>query len=246
MKLYLYICRVLMKIGMKNRIIAFANLKGGVGKTSICIAFANYLTLARIPVVVVDADSLQQNIVAFREKEKEKFKDSEEPWKVLSLETTYSNDKEKKEIVNKIKETLTGLKQVPATILIDCPGNASDDALKYIYNAADYLVIPMDFSEFTVHSTKTFAELIQAMKDGGLTKAKLFFQPNKFDERRKQLSREEVKHILKKYGVIGTRINNRADIERISTYTFPARVRGFFKYPFEYLTKFIYGKEITL
>lgn len=230
---------------MSNKIIAFANMKGGVGKSSICIALANYLTMARIPVIVVDAD-LQQSILTLREDEKDTFKDSAEPWQIIPMDTTYSNDKEKKVVVKQISNTLDSLKQVDATILIDCPGNASDDSVKYIYNVADVIVVPMDFTKITVNSTKSFAELLKAMKEASLTKARVYFLPNKFDERRKQLQREEVKHMLKKYGIVGTRINNRSDIERISTFTFPAKIRGFFRFAFESLTEFIYGEKITL
>jgi chromosome partitioning protein len=230
---------------MENKIIAFANMKGGVGKSSLCIALANYLTMAKIPVVVVDAD-LQQTIATLREDEKQEYQDTPEPWRILSLDTSYSNDKEKKNIIEGIKKTLAKLKSVPATILIDCPGNASDDAIKYIYNAADVVVVPMDFTRITVNTTKTFAEMLQTMKSSKLMKANVYFQPNKYDERRKQLQRDEVKHIFKEYGYMGTRVNNRSDIERISTYAFPSKVRGFFRYPFEALAEFIYGKKITL
>ena len=80
---------------MENKIIAFANMKGGVGKSSLCIALANYLTMAKIPVVVVDAD-LQQTIATLREDEKQEYQDTPEPWRILSLDTSYSNDKEKR------------------------------------------------------------------------------------------------------------------------------------------------------
>lgn len=230
---------------MENKIVAFANMKGGVGKSSLCMALANYLTMARMPVVVVDAD-LQQTIATLREQEKQEYKDAPEPWKVLSLDTSYSNDKEKRKVIDGIKDTLYKLKKVPATILIDCPGNASDDAVKYIYNAADVIIVPMDFTRITVNTTKTFAEMLNTMKSAKLTKAEIYFQPNKYDERRKQLQRDEVKHMLKSFGYMGTRVNNRADIERISTYTFPSKIRGFFRFPMEAMTEFIYGNKITL
>lgn len=228
-----------------GKIIAFANMKGGVGKSSICIGLANYLTMAGYPTVVVDAD-LQQSVASLREKERVNFKDQEEPWPIMPLDTTYYDDKGKKKIVANIESFIQSMKTTKATFLIDCPGNASDDPVKYIYAAADVIVVPMDFTEITVSSTEKFAQLLQSMKDVGLVSAKIYFLPNKYDERRKQLLREEVKHKLKKYGEVGTRINNRADIERISTYTFPAKIRGFFRFPFEALTRFIYGKTITV
>ena len=37
-------------------IVTFANQKGGVGKTTLCVTFANYLVTMGVRVVVVDCD----------------------------------------------------------------------------------------------------------------------------------------------------------------------------------------------
>ena len=43
-----------------NKIILFANQKGGVGKTTLCGLFSNYLSVIReVPLLVVDADPQQ-------------------------------------------------------------------------------------------------------------------------------------------------------------------------------------------
>lgn len=43
-----------------NKIILFANQKGGVGKTTLCGLFANYLAVnQRVPLLVIDADPQQ-------------------------------------------------------------------------------------------------------------------------------------------------------------------------------------------
>ena len=46
-------------------IVTFANQKGGVGKTTLCIAFANYLFSKGVRVTVIDAD-FQHSIVKRR------------------------------------------------------------------------------------------------------------------------------------------------------------------------------------
>ena len=44
----------------ENRIVLFANQKGGVGKTTLCGLFANYLSVDRkVPLLVIDADPQQ-------------------------------------------------------------------------------------------------------------------------------------------------------------------------------------------
>lgn len=43
----------------RNAIVVFANQKGGVGKTTLCTTFANYMTAKGHPVLVIDCDAQQ-------------------------------------------------------------------------------------------------------------------------------------------------------------------------------------------
>lgn len=72
----------------KNRVIVFANQKGGVGKSTLCILFADYLAEKRLPVAVIDAD-IQQTIMVQRQRELETTGQDVEkvPWDAVSLET---------------------------------------------------------------------------------------------------------------------------------------------------------------
>ena len=51
-----------------NKIILFTNIKGGVGKTSCCALFAQYLCENGYPVKVLDAD-IQASLSRHRERE---------------------------------------------------------------------------------------------------------------------------------------------------------------------------------
>ena len=55
---------------MKNRKVVFANQKGGVGKSTLCILFANYLAAKGKSVCIIDTD-LQKTILMQRRKDKE-------------------------------------------------------------------------------------------------------------------------------------------------------------------------------
>lgn len=57
-----------------NRIIVFANQKGGVGKTTLCTLFANYLAEIKQPVLVIDCDG-QQTIFEKRQADIKKYGD---------------------------------------------------------------------------------------------------------------------------------------------------------------------------
>ena len=53
-------------------IITFANQKGGVGKTTLCVTFANYLVKKGLPVIVIDCDS-QESLAQRRESDLKRY-----------------------------------------------------------------------------------------------------------------------------------------------------------------------------
>ena len=53
---------------MKNKKVVFANQKGGVGKSTLCILFANYLASKGKDVCIIDTD-LQKTILMQRQKD---------------------------------------------------------------------------------------------------------------------------------------------------------------------------------
>lgn len=56
-------------MGMKNKIVIFSNIKGGVGKTTLCALFANHLIEHGFPSFVIDAD-LQASLFRHRQRER--------------------------------------------------------------------------------------------------------------------------------------------------------------------------------
>ena len=59
-------------------IITFANQKGGVGKTTLCTLFANYLVARGKRTIVIDCDG-QQTIFEKRKADHKKYSDLKEP-----------------------------------------------------------------------------------------------------------------------------------------------------------------------
>ena len=72
---------------MGNKIILFSNIKGGVGKTSCCALFAQYLNESGFPVKVLDAD-IQASLYRHRERELDAASDAAVPWAVGTLDTS--------------------------------------------------------------------------------------------------------------------------------------------------------------
>src|SRR5574344_1869720 len=68
---------------MENLKVVFANQKGGVGKTTLCTLFANYLANKKENVLVVDAD-LQKSIYTQRQSDAQVYED-EPPYEVQAI-----------------------------------------------------------------------------------------------------------------------------------------------------------------
>lgn len=191
---------------MENKIFLFSNIKGGVGKTTLCALFASYLAEKGVPVFVLDAD-LQASLYRHRKREKDVDTEAVAPWQVEILDTA---DREK------LTETINKLKKVPGVVLIDCPGNLNDKNLAYIYSIADVAVIPMSFDADTVDATGVF---VKALKK--ISPAQLIFAPNRInvsEGRAEELrQRAQTTEIL---GIIGTvipRVKQTVSIKRYTT-----------------------------
>lgn len=65
-------------------IVTFANQKGGVGKTTLCVTFANYLVTKGVRVVVVDCD-FQHSIIKCRKADSKKYGEQQMPYDVLAI-----------------------------------------------------------------------------------------------------------------------------------------------------------------
>ena len=87
---------------------------------------------------------------------------------------------------------LSKLKNLAGTVIIDSPGSLDNDNVKYIFNAADVIVVPIEYSRVAIDSTAKFAEVLKKMKDAGFLPGKVYYLPNKFDERSKKVDRSEI------------------------------------------------------
>ncbi len=175
---------------MENKIVLFSNIKGGVGKTTLCALFASYLAENGIPVIAIDAD-LQASLYRHRQREQDVAVEVQVPWNVDLLDTADSKQ---------LKKVMTQLKKVSGIVLIDCPGNLNDRNLEYIYKNADTAVIPISFDPDTVDATGIF---IKALKS--VSEAQLVFIPNRIitSERKSEELRQRAQ-TTELLGLVGT------------------------------------------
>ena len=114
---------------MKNKKIVFANQKGGVGKSTLCILFANYLAWKKQDVCIIDTD-LQKTIMMQRKKDKELYPTTEEPYNVQDFDVA---DPET------MQQLMDSASQTEGYVLFDSPGNVSEDGLVPMFTNADYM-----------------------------------------------------------------------------------------------------------
>ena len=149
---------------MKNQIILFTSVKGGVGKTQLCASAATFLVEQGIPVIVIDID-VQQSISRHRKRDLDAHPSADVPWNVEFLDTRD---------IDSARNMISNAKKLPCCILIDCPGNITDASLNVIYEAADLAIIPFELNADSVDATVLFAELFKTR-----FQAKMYFIPNK-------------------------------------------------------------------
>lgn len=191
---------------MDNKIIIFSNIKGGVGKTTLCALFASYLAEQGYPVIAIDAD-LQASLYRHRKRESDVNPDIVPMWNVELLNTA---DAEQTQLV------VDKLKTVPGLVLVDCPGNLNDRNLECLYKSADAAVIPLSFDADTVDATGLFIKALNTVAH-----AKLLFVPNRINTSEKKSDelrqRAQTTELLGLVGTVVPRIKQAVAIKRYTT-----------------------------
>lgn len=196
-------------------IITFANQKGGVGKTTLCACFANYLVSKGVFVRVIDCDR-QQSITRCRRRDIERYGNSNLPYPVIGHRIP---DRETiKNIIKDIYESVGA-----EVVLFDCPGSMADSWMIPLIANSDIVVIPFHYDDVTIASTSEFILFVEKINSSVQkdSPSKLFMVPNitdkrvgKYDELKKW---NEVREKYELHGTITPKISRRADMERLST-----------------------------
>ena len=191
-----------------NKILLLTNIKGGVGKTSCCALFAQYLCENGFPVKVLDAD-IQASLSRHRERELAANPDAVIPWEVSTVDTT-----DRQSLQSSIKEAM----EFDGVVLFDMPGTLNAANLDLLYKAADLAVVPISYDFDTIDATGIFIKVIKRVKDIQL---QLVFLPNRINTTENRADemkqREETVKILGRIGRVTPRIKQSVVIKRYST-----------------------------
>ena len=196
-------------------IVTFANQKGGVGKTTLCVLFAHYLAAKGVRVRILDCDR-QMSVVRRRKADIDRYGEDAVPFpadpeKVGNAEEVYD-----------MVEKIFGNQDYEVT-LIDTPGLVLNEPNKLILQNSDLIVTPFHYDKMTLSSTSTFIMCLDMMKRdlGKEMRARLYLIPNLHDGRigtRSELMLwEEARDIFSRYGVVTPKISRVSSMERIST-----------------------------
>lgn len=227
-------------MNIENKIIVFGNQKGGVGKTTLCILYANYLHEKGIPVCIIDCD-MQQTIMQTREFDQANYLEEGEsiPYNVQAFSI-----KDPKDVTNMIAQA----KKIKGAVLIDAPGNISQEGLIPIFLGADYIITPYQYEKGCISSTSTFLKVINVLKATHKEmKAETLLVPNRIDSRigtKSELSTWSVTdNLLSNFGrVVKPSIRSLADIQRYNTLQLLQGQKKAVNATFQAINKIIYSK----
>ena len=197
---------------MTNSIkIIFANQKGGVGKSTLCILLANYLAYWKRAVCVIDTD-IQATIASIRNFD-ERTRDGEPPYEVYPLPL---DDPDAMEHFMEQSADIEGYQ------LFDTAGRLDDDVIGVLLTHADYIIVPFEMETKSMMSTFSFLRVMASLKERMGVNPQLFLVPNKYD--RRIGTAEELKnlagmiHEMASYGIVTPCVHYRAHMMRIDTY----------------------------
>lgn len=142
---------------VENRIITFANQKGGVGKSTLCTLFANYLSKQGKRVLVLDCD-VQRSIYKRREQERQSFPGFE--WLYNVQEFSLDNEE-------RVVNLMESLRKLNGIVLIDSPGNIIQPGQWFVLNSSDYNIVPLQYEASVITSTMAFLQWIELNRPEG-------------------------------------------------------------------------------
>lgn len=197
---------------MSSKIITFASQKGGVGKSTLCTLFANYLVDKGHEVIILDCDP-QQSILKRRQYEMQTLK---------NFTPSYRVEASGLENAKNVERLMGNLRQIDRFALIDTPPGLGSDGRSILLQNSDWVIVPFQYELTTAISTNGFLKWVK--KEPLLGSAfwkRMILVPNRIqigagnaNERERG---EQLREMLEKIVIISPQIDQRKDIERTKT-----------------------------
>lgn len=215
-------------------IITFATQKGGAGKTTLALAFANYLTIvSERKINVFDFDYQKSFFNKWKEDEY-----SELP-KLYDVEVIGDDEEQPFTDLEKIID----LKESKEIYLFDLAGTL-DQKYSDLLIYSDFIIIPFEYSDVSVKSTLVFKNLLGLLE----SEAERIFIRSKYDKGYKYLNQKEMDIEISKYGtLIESPVYKRNCLQTIDTRKLTYEQKYAIKKPFnEIIDQINEALQITL
>ena len=232
----------------KNKTVAFANQKGGVGKTVLCTLFANYLYENGIPSCVIDADL--QSSISFMRKEnlkKEQITEAEVPWAVTPFDLKCPRTVNLDDFITSVNNLMNTASQLDGCVLFDIPGNLSDEGLAPVFSKVDFIVCPYFYDSNTLSSTGVFIQTLDVLRQvkPDMT-AQMLFVPNNVQKGvglKNELEMwQQINKVFAKYGTVCPKIERKICLQRYSTLEITTEQQNAVRECFDFIIRKIYPK----
>ena len=234
---------------MKKIFIAFANQKGGCGKSTLCALFANYLAERGKLVFLGDFDT-QRTLASVRELDIKTFQGYTIPYAIKAYELAPSNLKTKEDNEWYIESKLDEMAQYADVIILDTPGNLKEYNLVNIFCNVDYLVTPFSYDRNTWMSMLHYRIAIKVLRDPEReynAHFKAFFVLNRYDSRvgtaDEHKTWERMDKVVGKEGIPTPPVKYIADVMRYNTLFLTDKQREAVKTCFDAIYKEIFEKK---
>lgn len=188
-------------------IVTFATQKGGAGKTTLAMAFANYLTLFKEKKVHVFDFDYQKS---FYNRWKEDNEEAKHPkiYDVKIIDEDKDEDMAILEINNIIK-----MKESEEVYIFDLAGTLNE-AYNEILMLTDFVVIPFEYSDVSIKSTIAFVNILGLIE----SEAERVFLMSKFDKGYFYENKEMTDDVFMEYGkLLEKPVYKRNDLQKINT-----------------------------
>ncbi|AIL45432.1 MULTISPECIES: ParA family protein [Elizabethkingia] len=216
-------------------IITFATQKGGAGKTTLALAFANYLSIVSERKVNVFDFDYQKSFF-------NKWKEDEYSVLPKLYDVEVIGDEDEEQPFTDL-EKIIDLKESKEIYLFDLAGTL-DQKYSDLLIYSDFIIIPFEYSDVSVKSTLVFKNLLGLLE----SEAERIFIRSKYDKGYKYLNQKEMDIEISKYGtLIESPVYKRNCLQTIDTRKLTYEQKYAIKKPFnEIIDQINEALQITL